>query len=157
MNQKLATTGNPYARSARNYDRNEVSAYTALTCPEPTKTQQHQAEAADINNIVRNFGVTGKLPLNVRQPLLVDFDAPLDYRMMVDLLRDARDQFMKLPAKVRSRFANDPGAFVDFCSDSGNLDELRKMGLAPIPEVKNVAAEGGGPGKGAGGEAGTPA
>lgn len=146
---------NPYFRSARNYDADAASAASGLVCPEPTLTQQSQKDEADINVIVKRFGVTGKVPLDIREPILVDFDTPLDYRMMVDMIRDADEQFMKLPAAVRARFANDPAAFVDFASDPANVDELRKMGLAK--EKANVAAEGGKSGAGAGEQAGASA
>ena len=38
--------------------------------------------------------------------------------------------FLDLPAKVRDRFKNDPGQFLEFATDPSNVDELVKMGLA---------------------------
>ena len=46
-------------------------------------------------------------------------DAPDNYMAVMNQLNEARDQFMSLPAKVRSQFDNDPGKFVDFVSDPG--------------------------------------
>lgn len=144
-----------FVRSAHNYDRDEASEASGLVNVKPSKTQQQFKEQADINTIVKNFGVTGRVPVVARTPLIVDFDAPLDYRMMVDVLRDAQQKFMELPAKVRSRFANDPGEFVDFVQNPDNLDELRRMGLAL--EKPHVAAEGGKSGSSSGEQAGAPA
>jgi hypothetical protein len=38
--------------------------------------------------------------------------------------------FMSLPAKIRSRFQNDPGAFLDFVQNPENRDEMIELGLA---------------------------
>jgi len=49
---------------------------------------------------------------------------------------------MALDARTRERFDNDPGAFVDFCLDPSNLEELRKMGLAmPAAELPVAPVE----------------
>lgn len=125
---------------ADDYDPDMVSFETGLECLEPGRTQQHQAEEADINTIVRRFGVTGKLPENVRAPTYADFDEIVDFQSAQNAIIQARDSFMRMPAGIRARFDNDPGAFVDFCSDEANRDELVKLGLAlPAP----VSAEGG--------------
>ena len=122
------------------YDVDAVSLASGLECPEPTKAIQSQAEEADINTIVRRFGITGQMPANVRAPTYADFDDVVDFQSAQNAIIQARDSFMRLPAGIRARFDNDPGAFVDFCSDEGNRDELVKLGLAlPAP----VPAEGG--------------
>jgi hypothetical protein len=46
---------------------------------------------------------------------------------------------MALPADIRFRFLNDPGRFVDFCSDPANRDEMSKMGL--LRPSERVSAE----------------
>lgn len=151
----LTEQGNAFARSANNYNRADASIRSALVCLDASKTQQHHKEQADINTIVKNFGVTGRVPAQIRAPILADFDGPLDYRMMQDALREAQASFAALPAKVRNRFANDPLAFVEFCSDAANAEELRALGLTV--EVKRVAAEDRSSGTGAGEQAPAPA
>lgn len=54
---------------------------------------------------------------------------------------------MDLPAKVRSRFENDPQKFLEFCSDPKNRDEAVSLGLimsapasAPDPDPATVVA-----------------
>lgn len=126
----------PFVRSEYNYDRDAASDESALRCLDPSRTQQSQAEEADINVIVKRFGVTGVLPQNVQVPLNVDFDATFDYRTALDLIREADQAFMKMPAEVRSRFENDAGLFVDFVSDPANIEEVRKLGLAVPIDVK---------------------
>ena len=57
-------------------------------------------------------------------------DAPDNYVDVMNQLNEARDQFMSLPARVRSRFDNDPGQFVNFVSDASNVEEMIALGLA---------------------------
>ena len=119
----------PFVRSPYNYDVDAVSVDTGLSCPEPTKAQQHQADEADINTIVRRFGVSGVLPTAARAPSYDDFSEVVDFHTAQLAIRRAQESFMALPADVRTRFDNDPGLFVDFCSEESNREELRKMGL----------------------------
>lgn len=113
---------------------NENAAKSAITCEDESLTVQSQAEEADINTIVRRFGITGHMPVGVRVPSYGDFEVVDDYRSALHALREAEESFAKMPADVRSRFDNDPGRFVEFCSDVDNLAEMRKLGLA-VPEV----------------------
>lgn len=117
-----------------NYDPVEWSDQHGLECKDPSLAVQDQADEADINTIVRNFGITGKLPQSVRVPTYGDFEGIDDYREAIEAVRAADASFMAMPAEVRSRFGNDPAAFVDFCSDPSNLPEMRKLGLA-VPEA----------------------
>jgi phage internal scaffolding protein len=115
------------------YSPDDVSFETGVECLEPTKAIQSQAEEADINTIVRRFGVTGRLPENVRAPTYADFDEIVDFQSAQNAIIQARDSFMRMPAGLRARFDNDPGAFVDFCSDEANRDEMVKLGLIVPP------------------------
>lgn len=116
-------------RSPFAYDVDLVSLESGIECPEPTKAIQSQAEEADINTIVKRFGITGQLPQNVRAPTYADFDHVLDFHSAQNAIIAAKDSFMRMPAALRARFDNDPGLFVDFCSDEANREELAKMGL----------------------------
>lgn len=120
-----------FLRTEHNYDRDSVSFDSGVACKDATRAQQSAKEECDINNIVRRFGVTGQLPVSGRLPTYGDFIAAGDYHSSLEALRAAEATFMELPSEVRSRFENDPGAFVDFCSDPANLPELRDLGLAP--------------------------
>lgn len=132
-------------RGMYGYDTKAVSNETAIGGFGPGKTVQSQKEEADINTIVRNFGVTGVLPVGVRVPTYGDFDTVDDYRTALHAIRDAEASFRQMPAEVRDRFGNDPAQFVDFCSDSRNLDEMRKLGLA-VPAAANAGDSGAGAG-----------
>lgn len=130
-----------FLRTEHNYDRDAASDATADVNLEPSLTKQSFAEEADINVIVRRFGLTGELPSDVKVPMNGDFTNVVDFRGAMDLLIQAREAFMTMPADVRSRFGNDPAAFVDFVSDEKNRDEAKKMGLlvpatAPLAPVE---------------------
>lgn len=126
----------PVLRAYLSYDPDEASNAAGLACDDVSRTRQADAKDADINTIVKNFGLTGTVPAGVRVPTYGDFDFVGDYRSAIEAIRSADASFMAMPADVRSRFDNDPARFVDFCSDPANVDELRKLGLAvPAPET----------------------
>lgn len=137
----MATIKPPFLRTAYNYDRNEASDESGLSCPEPTLAQQNFAEEVDINTIVKRFGITGELPANVRMPTYGDFTQTIDYHTAMNAIRAADESFYAMPANIRARFDNNPAKFVDFCSDEANRAEAEKMGLA-VPKAVNAAPTG---------------
>lgn len=124
----------PFLRSSFNYDRDAASNESALICLDPTRTQQQFKDETDINTIVERFGLTGELPDNVRMPQYADYGDIVDYHTAMNAVALANESFDMLPAKVRSRFHNDPSEFVDFCLDDNNRAEAIKLGLVD-PEV----------------------
>lgn len=123
-----------FVRSPYNYDRNEVSIETGLVCPpEEGKTQQSAKSETDINEIVRRFGLTGKVPVTARAPLEGDFTGVTDFQSAMQAVRDAERGFAEFPASIRSRFRNDPQAMLVFLNDPKNEDEARKLGLVKSP------------------------
>ena len=131
-----------FIRTPYNYERAGVSFLTGVDCSgDKGRTQQSQKEEADINTIVRRFGLTGQMPVGVVPPTYQMFTDVFDYQSAQQAIIDARDSFMKIPADVRRRFNDSPQEFVEYCSDSKNLDEMRKMGLAvPAPVAPVVPA-----------------
>lgn len=114
----------------------------------PGRTRQSEAKACDINNIISRYKKTGVLPPASRQGLFMDVSQVGDYREAVTRVNMAQTAFMQLPAKVRSKFDNDPALFLDFCSDPGNREEMVELGLiedvsgeAPKEREENVRAE----------------
>jgi len=100
-------------------------------------TVQADSRDADINVIMERYARTGQVPGLSRLPRYGDFDGISDYREAIHAVRDAEDLFMRLPAKVRSRFDNDAGSFVEFCEDRKNRLELAELGLL-APEVADA-------------------
>jgi len=127
-----------FIRSAYNYDYKKASDDAAIDFDgEESRTIQSAKDECDINVIVKRFGVTGVVPANVRPAMYGDFLGISDYRSALDAVRLANEDFMQLSSDVRDRFHNDPQEFLEFCSKSENLAEMRKMGLA-VPEVPPV-------------------
>ena len=97
-----------------------------------TMTQQHMAEACDINNIMARYEETGLIDhLNQYQGEYGDFTVMPDFHTAMNKIKAAEEMFLTLPAKVREKFENDPGSFVEFATNEDNLDEMRELGLAP--------------------------
>lgn len=117
-------------RSFNSYDTDKASDEAGLTCLDVSLAQQHQRDEADINTIVRRFGLTGQLPENNRMPTYGDFTDITDYQSALNAVKLADQTFMTLPADLRSRFGNNPEMYIDFCLDANNAEELIKLGLA---------------------------
>lgn len=131
------------SRTFWNYDPREVSDATGLKCTDPSRAIQSQKDEADINTIVRNFGVTGKLPENVRVPMYEDFSEVGDFRDAMDAIRAAERSFAQMPSELRVRLNHDPQRFLEYCADPANLEEMRKLGLAvpaPVPAAVGAAS-----------------
>lgn len=132
---KLADDIKMFLRSGFNYDRDNVSLNTGLACKDASLAQQNQKEEADINTIVRRFGLTGELPSVKAMPQYGDFTHVTDYQSALNAVKEAEDAFAALGSKVRKRFHNSVVEFMDFMANGENLEEAIKLGLA----VKKVA------------------
>lgn len=111
------------------YDRDKNSDSAKLVFTSPSRTKQSFRDECDINNILRQFNVTGQLPVGSVQPQYGDFSGITDYQSALNAVMAAQDSFLQLPAKVRAKFDNDPALFVEFASDEANRDEMKAMGL----------------------------
>lgn len=110
-------------------ERSKLSDLAGFACVGDSMTVQADAVDADINVIMDKYARTGQLPPIKRLPSYGDFDGITDYREAIHAVRDAEELFMQLPAKVRSRFENDPGQFLEFCDTPANRLELAELGL----------------------------
>ena len=125
----------PFVRSPYNYDMSAVSDETGLCCEDESLAIQSAKEDADINTIVRRFGLTGELPSDLAMPQSGDFVGIGDFHSAMNLVREAQEQFLRVPAEVRARFNNDPARFMAFVEDDSNRDEARKLGSLRDPVV----------------------
>lgn len=101
-------------RLLRAYDARAVSDATAVEPGTTSLVQQHQAEEADINTIVRRFGMTGQMPSGLGGGVYGDFTGVHDYESAVAAIERADQGFMSLPAELRARFGNDPARVIDY-------------------------------------------
>ncbi|UDN67771.1 internal scaffolding protein [robinz microvirus RP_112] len=126
----------------------------------PSMTKQEFQFECDINNVIKSFSQTGMfkhVSANASLGAYQDLPDGTDFQEALHEVQRAREAFMTLPSKLRSRFGNDPAEFLAFTHDPSNLDELRSLGLAnpaPLPSppvVVTIAPTGG-----TGGDGGTP-
>lgn len=111
------------------YDVEKASDEAAVHTVGESMTVQSMAEDADLNVIVRRFGLTGKMPENPRVPIYADFTGVTDYQSALNVVIEANEAFMELPASVRARFENNPQKLLEFCENDANIEEARKLGL----------------------------
>ena len=128
----------PFQRTPYNYDRDAASNESGLHCEDATLTQQHFKDETDINNILRQFNITGLLPEQPLSPRYGDFTGIGDYHSALNAVIAADDQFMALPAILRARFENDPAQLIDFLSDENNRSEAEKLGLLEVPKAEST-------------------
>ena len=135
----------PFLRTPYNYDLDAASNESGLHCEDATLAQQHYKDECDINNILRQFNVTGLLPENALSPRYGDFTGISDYQTALNQVIAAEDEFMRLPADLRARFGNDPAQLIEFMENSENKDEAIKLGLVnnteELPQVVEVPQE----------------
>ena len=128
----------PFLRTPYNYDRDAASNESGLACEEPSLTQQHFKDETDINNILRQFNVTGMLPETPLSPRYGDFTGIVDYHSALNAVIAAEDDFMALPAQLRARFENDPAQLIDFLDDENNRSEAEQLGLLEVPKAEST-------------------
>jgi len=102
-----------------------------------TYVQQQFKEDADINNIIRRFGI-GQLPV-VHEGVYGDFTGITDYRSAVAAVARAEEGFMRLPAEARDRFGNDPGKFLEYAEQVSEAELIEVCGLQGRKEQPKVA------------------
>lgn len=120
---------NPLFRTGFNYDRDQVSIETGLLCEDDSLAIQSAEEESNINTIVRRFGLTGELPSDLAIPQSGDFTNIPDFHTAMNMVRQAQEEFLRVPAEIRARFSNDPQRLMDFVSDANNFDEAKRLGL----------------------------
>lgn len=141
-----------FHKSPNNHNTQAASQLSATRNSSPTLTQQHEAKATDINEIMRRFGVTGTAPGARTQVAFMDVPEDISMQTAIDLVRAGQEEFEKLPAMTRAYFRNDLGLYATTVEDlrrSGNTEALRSLGIEVIasPPPPN-AAEKGSPPKG---------
>jgi len=127
----------PFFRTPYNYDVDVASDESGLLCLDPSLARESEAQACDINHIVRQFGLTGQMPAG-GVAFFADVSAmPMDYHSALQFVQAAEEGFALLPGELRARFDNDPGRLVAFLEVEGNRQEAEKLGILAV-KVKPV-------------------
>lgn len=122
----------PHDRSATWYTGEVVNPVTGEVTKPPSRTKQSFKDECDINNIVKHFKATGMVSHINQQAArgtYADLPDPLDFQDAIHMVEAAQASFDTLPSKVRARFENDPGRFLEFMANPANLEEARELGL----------------------------
>jgi len=129
-----------FLRTPYNYDRDAATNESGLACEEPSLAQQHYKDECDINNILRQFNITGLLPESPLSPRYGDFTGIGDYHTALNRVIAAQDEFEALPAQIRARFNNDPAELIEFLEDDNNRPEAESLGLVDKAAAEAVEA-----------------
>lgn len=129
-----------FVRNPYNYDSDKLSDQTGLKCMDESLTEQEHVEEADINYIADRFMMTGQMPQILQLPTQGDFEGIFDFQTAMNNIVQAKQEFMKLPARVRTRFDNDPGKLLEFVNDRANYDEAVQLGFIPKKETDDAQA-----------------
>lgn len=143
----------PHLRSATWSTGEVVDQKTGELVKLPSRTKQSFVGECDINNILKQYKLTGQIRHISSKAALgsyQDLPDPLDFQESMNIVIEAEKSFATLPAHVRARFGNDPVNFLTFMADPANQDEVIKLGLAtdnrppPLAGVPRPGASSGG-------------
>lgn len=116
------------------YDHHQVA---GLTCTDESRTQQQYVAECDINNILQNYERTGILNTTTgrREPIYGDFSDERigDFSKAMETINGIGELMQQLPAKVRSRFKNNPAEILSFVANPNNRQEAIELGIINAP------------------------
>lgn len=107
------------------YDRHERY---AIEFTEPSLTKQSMAAECDINVIMARYQRTGVVPQMIGGRF-EDVSHVTSYHDAWNIILEAQDAFLRLPATVRKAFNNDPGEFLAAFEDPESHAMLRELGI----------------------------
>lgn len=107
--------------------------------PDLAMTEQSHKDECDINVIMSRYQVSGILPQTVQllEGQFADV-SEIDFQSAANLVAAAKSMFMELPSSVRSRFSNDPAAFLAFTNDPNNRPAMAEMGLLSVEATQAI-------------------
>lgn len=101
-----------------------------IDCSKPVLTDQSFKKSQDINNIMKQYSKTGILP-STREHLAryVDNTQVLSIEEAHEVIKNANEMFMQLPADIRKLMDNDPSKMVEYIKNPNNKEILVKHGV----------------------------
>lgn len=105
-------------------------------------TDQHGANAADINKIVERFNTSGVLPLGNTMPPRFEYAPDQTFAEAARIVAQAKSTFEEFPDYVKKKFNNNPTAFIEALYDPDQAKALQDVGLIPkTPEIDSQTRE----------------
>lgn len=105
---------------------------------EVSRTKQASKDETDINLMIRRHGV---IPAPVGAGNFVDVSMVEDYFSSMQIVARAQESFARLPAVVRERFDNDPGALVRTVDAALGDPEGHKALVSELVDLDLLAPE----------------
>lgn len=121
--------------------RRERAAMEADPASRKTLTKQEFAKESDINTIIKGFERTGLVPVANLERAFADVSQVGSFDEALRLVTEAKQAFMQLDPKLRSRFQNDPQQLLAFLENADNYDEAVKLGLIVKKEAPPTPKE----------------
>lgn len=118
-------------KTPNNHDRDQESANYALTCEEPTLTDQSFREDVDINTIVQR-ALRGEQMLVPPPEQFGDMTAVPTWLEIADIWANNSAHFYNLAPAIREEFLNQPARWMDAARramDKGDLEETKRIGI----------------------------
>lgn len=113
------------------YSKYEPAPQVKTKFKKPSKADESQKAACDINNIMKKYLKTGVVDHIAKSlPVFGDVSAFGDFQQSMEQIHRAEQLFGELPARARERFNNNPAEFLDFMGNPENIEEAVKLGLA---------------------------
>ena len=93
-------------------------------------------EESEINNILRSHDRNQHIEsIHRGNAIYSDFSNITDFTEALEMIQEAKDEFMNIPSDIREKFQNDPGKFYQYASNPDNHDGLVELGLAKKESV----------------------
>lgn len=106
-----------------------------------SKTDPIFAEDLKIQNMIKRYDTDGYLSTVDRHANYTDFSDITDLHGAMEKVKNAQEDFQKVPSYIRERFDNDPKLFYEFAINPDNYDELAEYGLANPRKMQQSVAE----------------
>ncbi len=101
---------------------------------EPSQTIQSDADQADIKKILRKYKQVGIVDhLNLTEATYKDVTEFTDFGDVMRTVKQAENQFMELPSKVREIFQHDVASWLDHAHD-----EEKRASLVTAGEIETI-------------------
>jgi phage internal scaffolding protein len=105
--------------------------------PAEDQTQQHFERETNINSIVSRYQKTGVLPTALIREVQFGEVGP-DLVQSLNKIKEAKEQFQTLPAKIREEFKNDPDVFMAFLADPHNFEKAKSLGIVEEKKIEKT-------------------
>lgn len=129
-------------RAPHAYDVDQASDEATIKDNGESLTIQSHSEDADINVLMRRFGVIPPQAMEVRTPMYGDFTGIRDFRTAVTVVAEAQDAFLRLPSAIRHTYENDPQLFLQAIETGEAVSVLKAHGLILSPSGASGAPNG---------------